>query len=156
MENASFDPMDLHELVGQSGMTLGEMITSFRQAKDRRLQLHALAELTLLPEEEIKDLLLSHGVSYKEFPRAPRKKHPVELPDPTPAPAEKPARKTKASPPPDNIQQTEAPPVQTSPLLSGVRGLLTHRDELAQELAKIDAQLDEMRRLLELKGERNE
>ena len=86
MENATFDPMDLHELVGQSGMTLGEMITSFRQAKDRRLQLHALAELTLLPEEEIKDLLLTHGVSYKEFPRAPRKKPPVELPDPTAAP----------------------------------------------------------------------
>lgn len=43
--------------------------------------------------------------------------------------------------------------MQTSPLLSGLRGLLTHRDELAQELAKIDAQLDEMRRLLELKGE---
>ena len=66
MQNPDFDPIDLHELVGQSGMTLGEMITSFRQAKDRRLQLHAL---------------------------------------------------------------------------------------LAQELAKIDAQLDEMRRLLELKGE---
>ena len=71
---ADFNPLDLHEFVGKSDMTLGEMITSFRQAKDRRL-------------------------------------------------------------------------------LSGLRGLLTHRDELAQELAKIDAQLDEMRRLLELKGE---
>ena len=100
MQNPDFDPLDLHDLVGHSDMTLGEMITSFRQAKDRRLQLHALAELTLLPEEEVKDLLLSHGVSYKEFPRAPRKKHPVELPDPTAAPAAKPARKTKASPPP--------------------------------------------------------
>ena len=101
MENAKFNPMDLHELVGSSDMTLGEMITSFRQAKDRRLQLHALAELTLLKEEEIKDLLLTHGVSYKEMPRAPRKKAPVEVkPDPTAAPAAKPARKTKASPPP--------------------------------------------------------
>ena len=142
-------------------MTLGEVITSFRQAKNRRLQLHALSELTLLSEDELKTLLLTHGVSYKEFPRGPRAKKPVEVkpedqerlgqPDPTPAPAAKPARKTKASPPPpEKIQQTEAPPVQTSPLLSGLRGLLTHRDELAQELAKIDAQLDEMRRLLEL------
>lgn len=101
MENAKFNPMDLHELVGSSDMTLGEMITSFRQAKDRRLQLHALAELTLLKEEEIKELLLSHGVSYKEMPRAPRKKAPVEVkPDPMPAPAAKPARKSKVSPPP--------------------------------------------------------
>ena len=101
MQNPDFYPLDLHDLVGHSDMTLGEIITSFRQAKDRRLQLHALAELTLLKEEEIKDLLLSHGVSYKEFPRAPRKKHPVELkPDPTAAPASKPARTPKASPPP--------------------------------------------------------
>ena len=46
--------------------------------------------------------------------------------------------------------------MQTSPLLSGLRGLLARRDDLAKDLAKIDAQLDEMRRLLELKGERNE
>ena len=43
--------------------------------------------------------------------------------------------------------------MQSSPLLDDLRGLLARRDELAQELAKIDAQLDEMRRLLERTGE---
>ena len=101
MENEKFNPADLGKTVGASDLTVGEVITSFRQAKDRRAQLGILAEQTLLPEEKIKDLLLSHGVSYKEFPRAPRKKNPAEIrPDPTPAPAAKPARKTETSPPP--------------------------------------------------------
>ena len=56
------------------------------------------------------------------------------------------------STPPEKIQQTEAPPVQTSPLLDDLRGLLARRDDLAQELAKIDVQLDEMRRMLNVKG----
>ena len=42
--------------------------------------------------------------------------------------------------------------MQTSPLLDELRSLLAHRDDLAQELAKIDVQLDEMRRILNVKG----
>ena len=76
MKNAKFNPRDLHELVGSSDMTLGEMITSFRQAKDRRLQLRALAEQECCSEEDIKAMLLANGVKPQEFPRALRKKNP--------------------------------------------------------------------------------
>ena len=97
----NIDELKLDSPVGKSTMTVGEMITSFRQAKDRRMQLHALAELTLLQEEQIKDILIAFGVSYKLFPRARRKKDPVEAkpedqekykpePKPEPEPAAKP------------------------------------------------------------------
>ena len=51
MENASFDPMDLHDLVGQSGMTLGEMITSFR------LKIYYLLIIFLLCKNNFYNLL---------------------------------------------------------------------------------------------------
>lgn len=81
--------LELHELVGKSDMTLGELITSYRQAPKKNLQLHALAELTLLSEEQIKDLLLANGVKPQELPkqRAPRK------------PKEQPEAKTPTTPP---------------------------------------------------------
>lgn len=66
--------LKLHELVGQSDMTLGELITSYKQAPKKNLQLHALAELTLLPEEEIVELLLANGVKQQELPRARKPK----------------------------------------------------------------------------------
>ena len=106
----NIDELKLDSLVGKSDMTVGEMITSFRQAKDRRLQLHALAELTLLQEEQIKDILIAFGVSYKLFPRARRKKDHVEVkpedrekckpePKPAPEPAAKPAPGPKRAEP---------------------------------------------------------
>ena len=73
--------LELHELVSKSDMTLGELITSYRQAKNKSLQLHALAELTLLPEEQIKDLLLANGVRPEELPRKRAKKTPQEQPE---------------------------------------------------------------------------
>ena len=101
----------LEDTLPVSGMTVGMAITTFRQAKDCRKQLHSLADQECCSEDDIKAMLLANGVSYKEFPRAPRKKAPVEVkpeddgkfrsaPDPTPAPAAKPARKSKVSPPP--------------------------------------------------------
>lgn len=99
----------LSDMLPQSELTVGEMIARFRQAKDRRAQLQALAELNVCKVDDIKEMLLANGVKPQEFPRAPRKRHPVEIqpedqerlkqPDPTPAPAEKPAQKTETAPP---------------------------------------------------------
>ena len=107
-----YSSFGLTDTLPVSGMTVGMAITTFRQAKERRLQLRALAEQECCSEEDIKKLLLANGVSYKEFPRAPRKKAPAETdtPDPTPAPAGKPARKTKASPPPPRKNSTDRGP----------------------------------------------
>ena len=76
MKNNNTEPINLalHELVGQSDMTLGELITSYKQAPKKNLQLHALAELTLLPEEKIVELLLANGVKQQELPRARKQK----------------------------------------------------------------------------------
>ena len=97
-----YSSFGLTDTLPVSGMTVGMAITTFRQAKERRLQLRALAEQECCSEEDIKKLLLANGVKPQEMPRAPRKKAPAETdtPDPTAAPAAKPARKTKASPPP--------------------------------------------------------
>lgn len=146
--------LKLNELVGQSDMTLGELITSYKQAPKKNLQLHALAELTLLPEDTIKALLLANGISYKELPRAKRTKHTVEV---KPEDAEKFSQEAA----PENFRGgvDETPPEpepaapQPSPLLDAVRGLVEHRNALAAELDEIDAQLAEMRRLLNMEGE---
>ena len=74
VEDQALETLALHELVGQSDMTLGELITSYRQAPKKNLQLHALAELTLLPEEKIVELLLANGVKQQELPRARKQK----------------------------------------------------------------------------------
>ena len=74
VEDQALEALALHELVGQSDMTLGELITSYKQAPKKNLQLHALAELTLLPEEEIVELLLANGVKQQELPRARKQK----------------------------------------------------------------------------------
>ena len=74
VEDQALETLALHELVGQSDMTLGELITSYKQAPKKNLQLHALAELTLLPEEKIVELLLANGVKQQELPRARKPK----------------------------------------------------------------------------------
>ena len=103
-----YSSFGLTDTLPVSGMTVGMAITTFRQAKERRLQLRALAEQECCSEEDIKKLLLANGVSYKEFPRAPRKKAPAETdtPDPTPSPAQRPAKISTASPPPPEKDQT--------------------------------------------------
>lgn len=81
MTKTPFDPakLALGDTVGASDMTVGEVITSFRQAKNRGVQLQVLADLAGCKPEDIRELLIAHGVSYKEMPRAKRAKHPVEV-----------------------------------------------------------------------------
>ena len=143
VEDQALETLALHELVGQSDMTLGELITCYKQSPRKNLQLRALAELTLLPEEKIVELLLANGVRQQELPRA-----------------RKPKAAREATP--ENFSGggvDEAPPEpepaapQPPPLLDGVRVLVDRRIALAAELGEIDAQLDEIRRLLNMKGE---
>jgi len=70
--------LSLDDVVSPSEMTVGQIITEFRQAKDRKYTLQALADQVCCSVEDMKELLLSHGVKPVEMPRARKKKEPVE------------------------------------------------------------------------------
>ena len=76
-----FDPADyqLETIVGVSGLTLGQMVTMYRQAPKKGEQLRALCELSGMSEEQIKSLLLANGISPMEMPKK-RKKAGAEPP----------------------------------------------------------------------------
>ena len=76
-----FDPADysLETIVGASGLTLGQMVTMYRQAPKKGEQLRALCELSGMSEEQIKALLLANGVGPMEMPKK-RKKVGAEPP----------------------------------------------------------------------------
>ena len=66
-----FDPADyqLETIVGVSGLTVGQMVTMYRDAPKKGKQLRALCELSGMNEEQIKTLLLANGVSPMEMQR---------------------------------------------------------------------------------------
>lgn len=71
---------------GGSGMTVGEAITRFKQAKDRRAILNILSDESGLTVDLIKSMFVGAGVDYKLFPRARRK---PDLPEVKPEDAER-------------------------------------------------------------------
>ena len=139
-EDQVMGTLEIHEKVGQSDMTLGELITSYRQAPRKNLQLHALAELTLLSEERIKELLLANGVRPEDLPkkRAPRK------------PKEQPEAKTQTTPP-KNSEAVDTPPdpnlVTTAHIISEVRATADRFVQAAEALGQIIAAQAEVIRM---------
>lgn len=85
MSKTPFDPakLALGDTVGASDMTVGEMLTRYRQAKHKSWQIQTLADLSELKPDEIKALLVAHGVTLSEMPRTPRstKKGAAHVPD---------------------------------------------------------------------------
>ena len=71
--------LEVYDVVEPSEMTVGQIITEFRQAKDRKYTLQAIADQTCLSVDEVKYLLVTHGVKKQEMPRnAKKKKDAVE------------------------------------------------------------------------------
>ncbi|MBO4676822.1 MAG: hypothetical protein J5633_04685 [Oscillospiraceae bacterium] len=148
MANKEVSEMALYDVVEPSGMTVGEIITSFRQAKDRRLQLQKLADLTCANVDFVKELLLTHGVKPVEMPRARRKKEPPEnfrggVDEAPPIPAQNPETEQPDGVPKDPLED---------PVLDAIRALVRRRDALASELARLDARLQTLRLALGVKG----
>lgn len=71
---------------GCSGMTVGEAISRFKQAKDRRKILDILSDESGLTVDLIKAMFVGAGVDYKLFPRARRR---PDLPEVKPEDAER-------------------------------------------------------------------
>ena len=70
-----FDVADyqLETIVGVSGMTVGQMVTMYRDAPKKGKQLRALAELSGMTQEQVKTILLDNGVGPMEMPRERKK-----------------------------------------------------------------------------------
>ena len=69
-------------------MTQQEIVTSFREAKDKREQIKILSQLNVCSEEEIRSILIKGGIDGRALPRKKRKE-PFELEEkePTVTPA---------------------------------------------------------------------
>ena len=81
-EKKVFDPADyqLETIIGVSGLTVGQMVTMYRDAPKKGKQLRALAELSGMTQEQVKTLLLDNGVSPMEMPRERKKAAEPEPP----------------------------------------------------------------------------
>lgn len=68
-------------------MTNGEIITSYRQAKDKKKQIEVLADLNMCSKDEIVEILKEQGVPHRELPRNRGGNTVKETPTPAPIPA---------------------------------------------------------------------
>ena len=64
------------EKVTELQMTVEEIVRSYREAKDKAVQVGILADLNLCSKETIRRVLVEGGLDPRQLPRAPRKKPP--------------------------------------------------------------------------------
>lgn len=139
----NYDIRDLDQKVGYSEMTLGQMITDFRQAKNRRQQLEIFQDTTGLKPDEIKKLLTSHGVNPQEFPRKSPSKLPKLREDPEPAVTqEQPVPQGMNAAPADYVPpKTAMKPEKPNPAVVLIEELVAKRDRLERELEEVRKQI---------------
>ena len=122
----------LDTVVGASGLTLGQMVRMYKEAPNKREQMQALSDLSCLPQETIKKLLLANGVSQSEMPRKRR-----SAPEENPAP-----------PPPENIhtilEEMQAALAAAGNAAAKLAALCESRDRAALEAQEKLARLREV------------
>lgn len=140
-----FNPLELHDLVGASDMTLGEVITRFKQAKDRRQILEILSDETSIDQGNLREILIRAGVDYKLFPRARRKQ---DLPDVKPEDAERlQAERDRPKP---------SPPGRPADVVTLVQDLVERRQALLDEIGCINNKINKVLELVSRAMERKE
>lgn len=150
-----FNHLELHDLVGASDMTLGEVITRFKQAKDRRHILEILSDETSIDQGNLREILIRAGVDYKLFPRARRKQ---DLPEVKPEDAERlQAERDRPKPKPPGRPKTPEPPAQPADVVELVQILVDQRDSLTAELSRVNNQINKVLELVSraTKGEKD-
>lgn len=150
-----FNPLELHDLVGASDMTLGEVITRFKQAKDRRHILEILSDETSIDQGNLREILIRAGVDYKLFPRARRKQ---DIPEVKPEDAERlQAERDRPKPNPPGRPKTPEPPAQPADVVELVQILVDQRDSLTAELSRVNNQINKVLELVSraTKGEKD-
>ena len=151
MSNANNQaPISLDSKFGGSGMTVGEAVTRFKQAKDRREILQILSDESGLTVETVKATFIAAGTDYKLFPRAKRK---PDVPEVKPedqkkfqAERERPKPPGKALPKDDGMVNPDAE--NKNPAILYITQLLNKRDKVQKELDEIKKQLNQIADLL--------
>ena len=69
-----YSALALEDTIYPGGMTVGEMITAYRQAKNKGEQVQTLADLSSCSKDVIIEILLSHGFKPSEMPRTRARK----------------------------------------------------------------------------------
>ena len=100
-------------------MTQREIVTSFREAKDKREQIKILSQLNLCPEEEIRAILIKGGIDGRALPRKKRKE-PFELDKATNASEEA----VQACPPVEEVQATPTEEAADTPEAQETAGIV--------------------------------
>ena len=145
-----FNPTELHDLVGASDMTLGEVITRFKQAKDRRQILEILSDETSIDQGNLREILIRAGVDYKLFPRARRKQ---DLPEVKPEDAERlQAERDRPKPSPPGRPKVQEP----ADVVELVQDLVERRQALLDEIGRINNQINKVLELVSRAMERKE
>ena len=144
-----FNPIELHDIVGASDMTLGEVITRFKQANDRRKILEILSDETSIDQGNLREILIRAGVDYKLFPRARRKQ---DIPDVKPEDAER-LQAERDRPKPPGRPKTPEP----ADVVELVQILVDKREALAAELGRVNDQINKVLELVSraTKGEKD-
>jgi len=144
-----FNPIELHDLVGASDMTLGEVITRFKQANDRRKILEILRDETSIDQGNLREILIRAGVDHKLFPRARRKQ---DLPEVKPEDAER-LQAERDRPKPPGRPKTPEP----ADVVELVQILVDKREALAAELGRVNDQINKVLELVSraTKGEKD-
>ena len=139
---------------GGSGMTMGEVVTRFKQAKDRRQILQVLSDESGLTVETVRATLIAAGVDYKLFPRAKRK---PDVPEVKPedqkkfqAERDRPKPQGKAKPEPEPAPVVTVPELDS--LVEILRAKVNRYNELMVEAGRIRQELDQIREILEVLG----
>ena len=121
-------------------MTNEEILISYRESKDKKLQVKILSELNVCSQEQIKEILIQEGVRQCELPRNRKKKEDAEekfqLRDEEVQPKE-----TQEQ---NNFSETEE---QIDPLVR--QALLHYREQLVMERAQTQTSVDLARQILE-------
>ena len=65
------------EKANELQMTVGEIVRSYREAKNKAAQVQILADLNMCSKEAIRRVLVEGGLDPRQLPRAPRKKPPT-------------------------------------------------------------------------------
>lgn len=136
---------------GGSGMTVGEAITRFKQAKDRRAILDILSDESGLTVDLIKAMFVGAGVDYKLFPRARRN---PDLPKVKPEDAERlQAERDRPKPKPPGRPKTPEP----ADVVKLVQILVDKREALAAELSRVNDQINKVLEIVSgtTKGEKD-
>ena len=140
-----FNPLELHDLVGESDMNLGQVITRFKQAKDRRQILEILSDETSIDQGNLREILIRAGVDYKLFPRARRK---PDLPEVKPEDAER----LQA----ERDRPKEKPLGRPADVVMLVQDLVERRQALLDEIGCINNQINKVLELVSRAMERKE